>query len=77
MLKRHDLEREFDRFIVGPGGAQANFGDARVTSAIGYLGKAVLKLDRTSSRLAVVNIVLTAVILAVGVVQIYLMLRGH
>jgi hypothetical protein len=71
------LEREFNRFTLAPGGGQANFGDARTVSAIGYLGKAVLKLDKTSSLLAVVIIVLTAVILIVGVVQIVLMLRGH
>ena len=48
-----------------------------MTKAIAFLGKAVLRLDRTSTRLAIVNIVLTAVILIVGLIQIVLMLRGH
>jgi hypothetical protein len=77
MGRKEDLEREFDFLTAKVDGSQANYGDARTTSAIGYLGKAVLKLERASSRLAIVNIVLTAVILVVGLVQIVLMLRGH
>jgi len=77
MARDEKLEREFDQLAATIGGSQANFGDARTTSAIGYLGKAVLRLDRTSGRLALVNIVLTAVILIVGLIQIVLMLRGH
>ena len=76
MEARDALERKFEHFTVTVGGAYGNV-DAHITSAIGYLGKAVLMLDRTSSRLAIVNIVLTAVILMVGLIQICLMLRGH
>ncbi len=76
-MGKEDLDREFDRFTVGEGGGQSNYGDARTTKAIGFLGKAVVRLDRTSSRLAIVNIVLTTVILIVGVIQIVLMIRGH
>jgi hypothetical protein len=77
MAREEDLNREFDRLTANTGASQASWGDARTTSAIGYLGKAVLRLDKTSSRLATVNIVLTAVILIVGLIQIVLMLRGH
>jgi hypothetical protein len=76
MAKEENLEQEFDR-LTATGGAQNNWGDAGTVKAVGYLGKAVLRLDKTSSRLAIVNIVLTAVILVVGLTQIALMLRGH
>jgi hypothetical protein len=77
MAKHDNLEKEFDRFIdvKAPGGAQ-NFGDERTVNVLGLLGKAVSRLDTTSTRLARINIWLTAVILLVGFVQIVLMLRG-
>ena len=53
-----------------------NFGDAGTTAAIGLLGKALIRLDKTSTVLAKVNISLTVVILVVGIVQVVLMLRG-
>jgi hypothetical protein len=34
-------------------------------------------LDRTSSRLAIVNIILTVVVVLIGVLQVVLMIRGH
>jgi hypothetical protein len=64
--------------VFNPKGSQNNFGpDVRVAGALGILVEAVVRLDKTSRRLAVVSIVLTGVILAVGIVQIGLMLRGH
>lgn len=66
------------RKVFKPQGAQSNFGpDARVAPALGILVEAVVRLDKTSRRLAIVNIVLTGVILLVGIVQIILMFRGH
>ncbi len=41
------------------------------------LGKAILRLDRTSSRLAIVGIVLTIVVVITGIIQTVLMLKGH
>ena len=75
MKKRDELEEGFSKLGVPGGGAQ-NFGDAGTTTAIGLLGKAVIRLDRTSTLLAKVNIGLTVVILLVGIVQVILMLRG-
>ena len=76
-----ELDQEFDRLTATTGASLSNYGDVATVKAIGYLGKAVLRLDRTSSRLAIVNIVLTAVILIVGLIvgsiQIALMARGH
>lgn len=51
--------------------------DHRVIRAISLLTASIIRLDKTSSRMAVVNIGLTIVILLVGIVQIILMLRGH
>ena len=76
-MGKEELDREFDRLTATTGASQSNFGDVGMTKAIAFLGKAVLRLDRTSTRLAIVNIVLTAVILIVGLIQIVLMLRGH
>lgn len=77
MARKDNLEREFDRITAATAGAQANLNEALTTNVVGHLGKAVLRLDRTSSRLAIVNIILTAVILVVGLIQIVLMIRGH
>ena len=41
------------------------------------LGLAVIRLDKTSSRLSKVNIALTVVILLVGIAQIALMICQH
>lgn len=66
------------REVFQPKGGQSNYGpDARVAPALGILVEAVVRLDKTSRRLAIVNIVLTGVILLAGVVQIILMVRGH
>ena len=76
LRKRDDLEGGFDRLAVMGGGAQ-DFGDAGTTRAIGLLGKAVLRLDKTSTRLAIVNIALAVVFLLLGVIQLVVMLRGR
>lgn len=53
MAKKDNLEKEFERFTLRTDGGQANYGDARTAS----------------SRLAIVNIALTVVILIVGVIH--------
>ena len=73
------------REVFKPQANQSNFGpDGRVAPALGLLVEAVLKLDKTSTELATANIRLTrtytwltVAILAVSIIQIVLMLRGH
>ncbi len=74
MKKKDDLETGFDKLAAMAGGAQ-NFGDAGTTNAIGQLGKAVLRLDKTTKRLAIVNIALTVVFLLLGIIQLGVILR--
>jgi hypothetical protein len=64
--------------IFQPSANQNNFSpDYRVAPALGVLVKAVVRLDKSSSRLATVNILLTVVILFLGIVQVVLMFKGH
>jgi len=67
-------EKEFDELIKSAGGVQSNFSNGPVVVAVARLGKAVVGLDRTSSRLAYVNIGLTVAVLIAAAVQIYLMI---
>jgi hypothetical protein len=80
MAKNDELEKAFELIWTGKPDLYHTGGgtviDTNVSRALALLGKGVVRLDGTSSRLAVVNIVLTAVILLVGVVQIVLMLRA-
>jgi len=73
MAKRDDLETAFDKAIksVVPG---ASSDQSRAVEAIGFLGKAIVRLDKTSERLSFVNIGLGVAILIAAIVQIYLML---
>jgi hypothetical protein len=75
-MNKNDLEQRFDA-ILADKTTGSNVHDFELRRAVAALGKAVLRLDASSSRLATVNIVLTVVLLAVGVFQAYLMLRGH
>lgn len=45
--------------------------------ATSNLGLAVIRLDRTSARLAKANIVIAIVLAVIGVVQVVLMVKGH
>jgi hypothetical protein len=69
-----DLERELDtleskgELLLGGG-----LTDRNIRPAILLLGRAVLRLDRTSGHLARVNIGLTIVITAVGILQLIVM----
>ena len=74
MAKRDELEEHFDA-LIKPTGGGANFG-ADPTKPIALLGKAVIRLDRASTRFSTVTIWLTVVILLVSIVQVVLMLRG-
>jgi len=51
--------------------------DTALVKGMALLGLAVIRLDKTSSRLAKINIVLAVALLLGGVAQIILMVRGH
>jgi hypothetical protein len=79
-----DLQKQCEALAKLPVGYASNTVDTRVPRALGVLGLAVLKLNRSSTELATANIrltrtytALTVVILLVGIVQIVLMLRSH
>jgi hypothetical protein len=80
MAKNKELEKAFEQILTGKPEFYHTGGetilDTNVTRTLSLLGKAVLRLDEASNRLASVNIVLTAVILLVGVAQIVLMVRA-
>jgi hypothetical protein len=60
-----------------PESAQTFWQNATVVKGLSLLGLSIVRLDRTNTRLAKVNIGLTIVILLVGIVQIVLMVRGR
>jgi hypothetical protein len=74
MANKDELEGNFDA-LLKPTGGGANFG-ADPTKPIALLGKAIIRLDKTSARLAWVNIGLGVAILLAALVQICLMLHG-
>jgi hypothetical protein len=74
MGRRDELKEDFDA-LLKPTGGGGNFG-ADSTKPIALLGKAIMRLDRTSAHLAWVNIGLGVAILLAALVQICLMLRG-
>jgi hypothetical protein len=77
MAKPDDLEKDFDRLIAGSGGAvNSNFSNTPIVAATALLGKAIIRLDRTSTRLSYVNIGLGIAILLTALVQICLMLHA-
>jgi hypothetical protein len=74
MDKYDELETAFDKMIEAEAGpAQQNFGDEGIRAAIASLGKPIMRLDRTSSRLARINIWLAVVLAVIGALQVYLM----
>jgi len=76
-VEKDELLLELER-IFQPSANQNNFSpDYRVAPALGVLVRAVVRLDKSSSRLATVNIWLTVVILVVGLLQVVLVFRGH
>ena len=80
MAKHDELERGFDEILKGKPDLYQTAGSTtlnmNVARAVSLLGKAVIRLDATSSRLARVNIVLTVVVVLIGIVQVVLMFRS-
>lgn len=68
-----DLERRFDE-VLADLTMGSNVHDFELRRTVAALGKAVLRLDRSSTRLWIINIILTVVILGIAVVQV---LKGH
>lgn len=76
-VEKDDLLAELDK-VFQPQGSQSNFGpDPRVAPAVGVLVKAVVRLDKSSGFLAVVNICLTVALLFQGFATIWLMVKGR
>jgi hypothetical protein len=78
-----ELERLFDGMLADKTEG-SNVHDFPLRRAVAALGKAVLRLDRSSSELSYANIRLTrtytwltVIILLVGIAQIILMVRGR
>lgn len=71
-----NLEETFGKILQGPSTPMSH-SDRNVELALANLGLAVIRLDKTSAFLAKVNIGLGFLVIAVGIFQICLMLRGH
>jgi len=71
-----DLEKRFDE-VLADRTTGSNVHDFELRRAVAALGKAVLRLDRSSSRLWMINLALTMVILVLTVVQVCLMVKGR
>jgi hypothetical protein len=70
-----DFENEAGK-LRGPGVGGLN-NDPQIVPAIGLLVKALIHLDKTSSRLAKIYIWLTVILGIIGIVQIVLRFRAH
>ncbi len=66
-----DLENKGEQWVGG------GHTDRRIVPALMLLSKAVIRLDRSSTFLARVNLGLGIVVILIGVLQVVLMLRGH
>jgi hypothetical protein len=82
-MEEPELENLFKETLEKPS-TPSSHSDRPVELTLARLGLAVIRLDRTSSQLATVNIRLTraytwltAVLLIVGIIQIVLMMRSH
>jgi hypothetical protein len=76
--EREDLEGDFQKLAAMIADtALTPWQNATVVKGLSLLGIPIVRLDRTSSRLAKVYIWLTVVLGIIGIVQIVLMLRGH
>jgi hypothetical protein len=74
-VEKDELLAELNK-VFQPQANQNNFSpDPRVAPAVGVLVKAVVRLDKTSTRLAIVGIILTLALFLQGGIQIYLMLK--
>ena len=82
-MDQEDLEKRFELYLADPTSG-SNIVDLELRKIVAMLGLSVLKLDvdvkkldRTSTFLARVNIGGGGVVVAIGVIQVVLMLRGH
>ena len=82
-MDQEDLEKRFELYLADPTSG-SNIVDLELRKIVAMLGLSVLKLDvdvkkldRTSTFLARVNIGVGGVVVAIGVIQVLLMLRGH
>ena len=75
---REDLESDFSKLEkeMRAGTSVTGGTDTRAILGILFLGMAIVKLDRTSSRLSWVNIFLGAALLIAATIQICLMVQG-
>jgi hypothetical protein len=71
-----DLQKQFEGLIKLPGIVSRSV-DTRVPHAIGALGLAVLRLDKTSSRLGKINIWLAAAMVLMGALQVIAAVLKH
>jgi hypothetical protein len=79
MAKNDELEKQFDAIGDTPDLYMHGLGvvDRNVTKAMVLLGRAILRLDRTSTRLTKINIALTIVIVLASLLQLWLTYRGR
>jgi hypothetical protein len=68
---KDDLERRFDE-VLADLTTGSNVQDFELRRTVAALGKAVLRLDRSSTRLWIINIILTVVMLSVAIIQVCL-----
>ncbi len=68
---KDDLERRFDE-VLADLTTGSNVHDFEMRRTVAALGKAVLRLDRSSTRLWIINIILTVVMLSVAIIQVCL-----
>jgi hypothetical protein len=78
-VKKDDLEREFIDLEGQIRSSAQHVGDSDSRLMLGtvLLGRAIIKLDRTSTFLSRVNISVGVVVVLIGVFQIFLMLRAR
>ena len=72
-MAKDELECRFDEILADPTGG-SNVHDFALRRAVAALGKAVIRLDRSSAYLWKVNIGLTLAMLFVGILELF---RGH
>ena len=51
--------------------------DSRLMLGVALLGQSIVRLDKTSSRLAWINIGVGCIVMLIGVLQVIVMLKGH
>jgi hypothetical protein len=72
-----ELEKELSDLGQGENWLGGGLVDRRQVPALLVLTKAVIRLDKSSTLLARVNIVLGIIVIGIGILQVVVMLRGH